>query len=91
MDRGGDVPQEHRGVAVARVEPDPGERTRIRLGPPARSVVLPYPAGATTVAKPEGDARSRAIRSGFVTVPGRVAGAASFSSRRSTERSQRPP
>ena len=49
----------------------------------ASSVVLPYPAGATTVAKREGDAQSRAITSAFVTVPGRVAGAASLSSERS--------
>ena len=45
MDRGGDVPQEHRGVAVARVEPDPGERTRIGLGPRREQRRLAVPGG----------------------------------------------
>ena len=35
---------------------------------------MPYPAGATTVAKGDVDAHSRAIASAFATVPGRVDG-----------------
>src|SRR5512132_2958363 len=49
----------------------------------ARRVVLPYPAGATTVASGTGAAHSRAIRSAFATVPGRVNGSASLTSARS--------
>jgi hypothetical protein len=47
------------------------------------SVVLPYPAGATTLAKGATDVRSRAIKLVFATVPGRVRGAASLTSTRS--------
>ena len=46
----------------------------------ARSVVLPYPAGAITVAKGFRDARNRAITPVFVTLPGLVRGATSFTS-----------
>ena len=49
----------------------------------ASSVVLPYPAGATTVANGERDVHSRAITSAFATVPGRISGAASLTSTRS--------
>ena len=45
MDRGGDVPQEHRGVVVPSVEPDPGERTRIGLGPRRKQRRLAVPGG----------------------------------------------
>ena len=48
----------------------------------ASSVVLPYPAGATTVANGAPDARSRPITSDFGTVPARTYGAASFVSTR---------
>ena len=84
MDRGGDVPQEHQ--RRRRRRPSSATHANGRgsaSAHPASSVVLPYPAGATTVTKREGDAQSRAITSGFATVPGRVAGAASLSSRRS--------
>src|SRR5215207_264763 len=50
---------------------------------PDSSVVLPYPAGATTVAKGASDIRSRAIKLSFATVPGRIRGAASLTSSRS--------
>ena len=53
----------------------------------ASSVVLPYPAGATTVVNRALAAQSRAIRSAFTTVPGRVNGAASLTSTRSKETS----
>ena len=45
MNRGGDVPQEHRGVVVARIEPDPGERTWIGLGPPRKQRRFAVPGG----------------------------------------------
>ena len=41
----------------------------------ASSVVLPYPAGATTVTRGTREAHSRATTSPFATVPGRVKGA----------------
>ena len=44
---------------------------------------MPYPAGATTIAKGASDVRSRAIKLSFATVPGRVSGAASLTSTRS--------
>ena len=46
----------------------------------ARSVVLPYPAGATTVARRAPAERSRAMTSAFATVPGRTDGGASLTS-----------
>ena len=49
----------------------------------ASSVVLPYPAGATTVAKGCRDPRNRVITPVFGTLPGLVRGAASFASIRS--------
>ena len=49
----------------------------------ARSVVLPYPAGATTLTNGTVDAQSRAITSAFATVPARASGAASLTSTRS--------
>ena len=49
----------------------------------ASSVVLPYPAGAITVANGSRDARNPAITSILATVPGLVRGAASFTSARS--------
>src|SRR5512133_240045 len=49
----------------------------------ASSVVLPYPAGATTVAKGAVDAHRRPIASAFATVPGRAEGAASLTPTRS--------
>jgi len=49
----------------------------------ASSVVLPYPAGATTVAKGKVDVQSRSIASAFATVPGRADGAASLAPTRS--------
>lgn len=49
----------------------------------ASSVVLPYPAGAITLAKGSRDARNRSITSCLATVPGRIVGAPSFASTRS--------
>ena len=46
------------------------------------NVVLPYPAGATTVANGDVDAHSRVIASAFATVPGRGDGPASLTSTR---------
>ena len=48
----------------------------------ASSVVLPYPAGAITVAKGSRETRNPAITSILATVPGLVRGAASFTSTR---------
>ena len=49
----------------------------------ARSVVLPYPAGATTLTNGTVDVQSRAITSAFATVPGLASGAASLISKTS--------
>ena len=55
----------------------------------ARSVVLPYPAGATTLTNGTVDVQSRAITSAFATVPGLANGAASLISKTSNGTSAR--
>ena len=57
-------------------------RTTARPAPPggASNVVLPKPAGATTLTTRAPDARSRSISSAFTTVSTRSAGGASFAS-----------
>ena len=65
IERGRDVPHEQDGVVVPPVEGDPREGARIRLGPQPSSVVLPYPAGAMTLANGSGDAHRGAITSVF--------------------------
>ena len=83
VDRGRDVAQEHDGVVVRPSRATHANGRGSASAHRASSVVLPYPAGATTVANGSRDARSRAITSVFATVPGLVCGATSFVSTRS--------
>ena len=80
---GRDVRQEDGGVVVALVERHPGERGGVSaFAHCTSSVVLPYPAGATTVARRAvRSARSRSTSAGRGTIPGRRRGGASFDSR----------